>query len=668
MPQAWCLRGLLLLLCGLIVAYRLRRKTLFGILVHILFFVTGIVSVGRQLSQAEFDFSRPAAAYRVHIDERPEEKARSILCHVSLQAMYGHDSLVCSCEGKQFLFYFPKDSAAYSLLRGDELLVSARLSPPETNGIPDAFDYARYLRHRGVAGTAYVPEGHWQVVGHNDVLTLRQRALDIREEIVNLYRRLGFQGDELAVLSALMVGYKDELSESIRETYSVTGVSHVLALSGLHIGFLYAVLWFFFSPLRRRYACLVPILSVVTVALLWCFAFLTGLSASVVRATTMFTLISFSSLQRERPLTLNTLSITAFFMLLVHPLWLFDVGFQLSFLAVASIVLIQPWLYGLWQVKSLPLRWVWGLMTVSLAAQLGTAPVVVGCFGRFPVHFLMTNVWVVPLTMLTMYAAVVLLLLTPFPVLQQPVAEVVQSMIRWQNEALRWTERLPYASINGIWLDEWQVAMLLLLLLLVGRVVLLKRLRTVYAPLVVLLLFACYRVMASVSALPDNGIVFYNIRVCTAVHCTMNGASSYLACADSVTGVDYLQRCLQPHWNRLHLDPPQIISGSYLGSDIAMENQVVTYAGRRICLLNDNRWRGKVADVPLTIDYLYISKGFKGRVEELTTLFNIKNVVFDASLSDYYLNKNRHDCIRLGIPYILLKEKGCLKVPITAGF
>ena len=183
------------------------------------------------------------------------------------------------------------------------------------------------------------------------------------------------QGDELAVLSALTVGDKEELSEHIIETYSVAGASHVLALSGLHIGFISALLLFFLSPLWNRWRGLKPLLLLMVIVFLWGFAFLTGLSPSVIRAVIMcsFWLLStlFSACGK---MALNTLGATAFLMLLLKPVWLFDVGFQLSFSAVAAILLLQPGLYGLVSVKNTVLRKIWGLATVSVAAQVGTAP------------------------------------------------------------------------------------------------------------------------------------------------------------------------------------------------------------------------------------------------------------------------------------------------------
>ena len=415
----------------------------YGAAVYLFLAGTGFCLMSWQQGKTAFPFSGKTAVYRVCIREHPEERERSILCRVALLGEVEQDTVTGCPRNHLFLAYFPKDSATATLRRGDELLVSARLVPPANNGNPDEFDYARYLRRKGYSGTAYVADGHWRKTGHDASRTVSQVALDYRAKVVGLYRSLGFEADELAVLSALTVGDKEELSDDIVETYSVSGASHVLALSGLHIGFLYALLLFVLRPLWRRWRRLKPLLLLLLVLFLVSFAFFTGLSSSVVRSVVMFSLLAFAGLQPEKPLTLNTLAATAFLMLLCKPVWLFDVGFQLSFSAVAAIVLVQPKLYALWKVDNRFLRYLWGLMTVSMAAQLGTAPLVIFYFSRFSTHFLLTNLWVIPMVSFVLYSAVFLLMLTPLPFVQHLFARVVEALVHVQNEVLRWIEHLP---------------------------------------------------------------------------------------------------------------------------------------------------------------------------------------------------------------------------------
>ena len=437
----------------LLVCHLRSRPVLWGCGTGLLLAFIGFQSAAWQVASVAYDCPSGEAVYQVRIAEHPEEKERSRLCPVRVQGVWLGDSLRVERHPPLFLLYFPKDSASACLRRGDQLLVQARLSPPRNNGNPDEFDYERYLRRQGGSGTAYVPAGQWQVVGHDSTRTIRQVALDYRAEVVALYRRLGFRGDELTVLSALTVGDQDHLSEDILETYSVSGASHVLSLSGLHIGFLYVLLVFLLRPLWTWCRWLkVPLMFGLVLAL-WVFAFFTGLASPVVRSVTMFSLLALASLQSEKLLTLHSLLATAFLMLLVRPLWLFEVSFQLSFLSLAAILLIQPPLYRLWQPRNRFLRSVWGLMTVSVAAQVGVAPLVLFYFGRFSTHFLLSNLFVVPMASLILYAAVLLLLLAPFPSLQTAFADVLEHLVRGQNEGLRWVEQLPCASIDQVWVD-----------------------------------------------------------------------------------------------------------------------------------------------------------------------------------------------------------------------
>lgn len=371
-PVWICLAGFMLLFLTYFLSDKYRIHWLYGVSVFFCCFGLGAGMTEEYLHRTDFPFSDEAAVYQVILLEKPEMKERSVLCHAQLEGKVNDEDLQKSEYGRTFLFYFPRNSATVALKRGDRLWVHTRITPPVNNGNPDEFDYVRYLTCKAGTGTAYISAGHWRIIGHDASRSLRQIALDYREKVVELYHRLGFQGDNLAVLSALTVGDKENLSEDMRETYSIAGASHVLALSGLHIGLLSTLFLFFFSFLWKRWAAFKPLGFFLVILFLWAFAFLTGLSSSVVRSVIMFSLLAISRLQSEKSLSLNTLAATAFLMLLYNPLWLFDVGFQLSFVAVVSILLIQPKLYSLLSVRRCIPRYVWGLLTVSVAAQIGT--------------------------------------------------------------------------------------------------------------------------------------------------------------------------------------------------------------------------------------------------------------------------------------------------------
>ena len=438
---------------------------MFGCILYLFVFFGGAGGINQALQQTLYSFSEQKCVYRAVVSEQPEPKEHSFLCRAFLEER--QDSVCTMPVNRKVLLYISKDSLSEGLRSGDELIFFAHVSPPSNNGNPDEFDYARYLRYKGISGIAFVASGNWKITGYRFSRSCRQIALEYRDRILDQYRALKFNPDEFAVLAALTVGYKEELSEDIRETYSVSGASHVLALSGLHIGFLYMMLLFFLKWLPGNTFGVRLFRAVVIITALWGFAFFTGLSPSVVRSVIMFSLLALSVLSRRTGISLNTLALTACIMLVVHPFWLFDVGFQLSFSAVAAILLLYPWLFRQLPVGNSLLKKVWALMSVSLAAQIGTAPLVLLYFSRFPTHFLLTNLLVIPLVSGIMYATVALLVLTPFPMLYTGFSVVVRSLVDWLNTMVRWVEHLPLASIDRVWIYPTE-AFAFYLVLLIG--------------------------------------------------------------------------------------------------------------------------------------------------------------------------------------------------------
>ena len=145
------------------------------------------------------------------------------------------------------------------------------------------------------------------------------------------------------------------------------------------------------------------------------------------------------------------------------------------------------------------------------------------------------------------------------------------------------------------------------------------------------------------------------------MHCLADNSASWLVCADTLPDVTRLERSLSSYWNRLRLERPDVIEGDCLLPEISVRNKTVFYAGKRICLLYDDRWGNKISGVPVFID-LYVSHGYKGDMQELVSLFEVGTVVIDASLSEYYRERIISDCVRLGIPYLPLSEKGSVHI------
>lgn len=447
----WVGAFMLLSWVALVFGCFLDKKTdwLFGVTLNISLICCGYLLTSWQLAKTDFSFSEEYGNYVAIVRENPQEKPRTYLL---TSEVYTQDAGVHT-----FLLYVAKDDASASILRGDTILINTKLQAPSNANTGD-FDYVSYLKRKGITGTAYVAAGHWIIKGHNQETGWIQRLQDFRSIVIDRYKKLGFMGDELAILTALTTGIKEDLSDEIRETYSIAGVSHVLALSGLHIGLIYGFMLLFLMPLWKRSSYIKTLTICLIICTLWGFAIFTGLSTSVVRSTIMFSIHAIACFREERPASLHVLALTAFGMLLYNPLWLFDVSFQLSFTAVASILILQPRLSAILpQVSNGIIRKIKDIMTVSIAAQVGTAPLVILYFHRFSTHFLLSNLLVLPLITLIMYGAVIMLLVTPFSGLQQWIAEGIKSLIKALNGILHQLTHLPMASIDNLWTNALEI-------------------------------------------------------------------------------------------------------------------------------------------------------------------------------------------------------------------
>ena len=421
----WPLAALLCLLVALGGWVRNRSyafRWVFGAGTFACMFLVGWILTEAAWRKVEVEWPSERRAYQGVVWGKPMEKARSYQCLMRM-------------SDKDVWLYLPKDSLAASLQTGDELMFYARMDAP-----------GEYRYRKGISGTAYAPAGAWRKTGRQGVLTWKQEALSLRERMMEKYREWGIGEEQMPVLSALTLGYKGELDKETRDAYSVAGIAHVLALSGMHIGFVWLLLDGVLGWLMRRRWRLLRWMIVTVV--LWGFAFVVGLEASVVRAVVMCMLMGLGSLSGSRPLSMNTLAVAAFFMLLYRPFYLFDVSFQLSFVAVLSILVFHPVFFGCLPVKGRLARGVWGVMSVSASAQLGTAPLVMYYFSNFSVYFLFTNVLASVLVPLVIYVCFVMMALAPWSGLQSVVVAVLNHLVTALNGLAGWAASLPCASVS----------------------------------------------------------------------------------------------------------------------------------------------------------------------------------------------------------------------------
>jgi competence protein ComEC len=348
--------------------------------------------------------------YWVRVIDEPVNKPKSRMCKVEIISA---DSTVWSeALNKKALIYLPKDSLSGSIVAGNCLYIHAFLEKPSVLPSNTSFNYPLYLRKQSYSAVAFVRKQHWRLeaapVSGNRWLQLK--SLEIRRNLFSHLQIILPDSQSFAVAAALMFGYKGELDKELRQRFSNIGAGHILAVSGLHFNLIFGIAYFLLSFLGMSKKSKI-IKQLILLPVIWGFAFITGLSPSVIRAACMLSLWGIGDAFFCKPFTLNTLAIVALYMLLYNPFYLFDIGFQLSFLAVVSILIINPHLVNLYSSENKIITYIWELISVSFSVQLGVLPLSLYYFHQLPLLSLLTNLLLIPLSGILMALIPISLLL-----------------------------------------------------------------------------------------------------------------------------------------------------------------------------------------------------------------------------------------------------------------
>ena len=348
--------------------------------------------------------------------------------------------------GSRVLLYLQKDSVSMPVM-GDVLMVQTQV---RRGGQLGDFDYGMYLRRQGIAGSCWANRRNWQVIGHEEDRSLLTIAKSCQYRLHEQYRQMGIEGKELGILSALTLGYRENLDKDVQRSFSVSGAMHVLAVSGLHTGIVWGiVVWLltlggWFKPLWeekwKRW-----LLNIIAIVLIWMYAFVTGLSPSVMRSALMLSFWALSGLLEKQISRWNPLFSAAMIILIINPLALWSVSFQLSFAAVAGIMLIGQKMQRSISFKGRMLQYVGGLLMVSVAAQIATMPLTMHYFGQTSNYFALTN-----LVVISMAGVLLVLGFGTLAMSWCVIGEWLGVATKWctwlLREVVEWIEGLPFST------------------------------------------------------------------------------------------------------------------------------------------------------------------------------------------------------------------------------
>ena len=586
----------------------------------------------------------------IRIDESPQQKEKSWKVNGQVEKIIQKDSSI-NCKGK-LLLYFSKDSISSQLKYGDRILVNKKLQEIKNSGNPGAFNYQQYAAMQLVFHQLYLKPSDWVKLEGVNTNQFKQFIINARTKILSILRKnLPPKKDELGIAEALLIGYTSDLDRDLVKAYSNTGVVHIIAISGMHLGLIYILLGWIFCrmPAIKKSKILQLVLMLTS---LWLFAILTGAAASVIRSAVMFTFIAIGKAVSKKSSIFNSMAASAFVMLCYNPYFLWDVGFQLSYLAVIGIIIFQATIYNWIYFKNKIANEVWKLMAISLAAQVFTFPICIYYFHQFPNYFLLTNIIAVPLSSAILFMEIGLVALAWIPWMGEWLGKLVGALLWLMNQIILWVSELPFSVWEKIPATLVSTALLYLIVFFFCSWLMKKSKIAFRISLISLLAFTLLQSYGEWRIKNQQKVIVYNIPQHQAIDFIRGNQFKFLG-DSGILGDQALQNFhIKPARVALQLTKP-------LDTFSVCHLPPLFYqlGNQKIVLIDRPMQMGSLVS-KIDVDMIILSKNVKIVISQLASVFNCKQYVFDASNSLWKIGQWQKDCEELHLRSYSVAEKG----------
>ncbi|SDG50549.1 ComEC/Rec2 family competence protein [Chitinophaga filiformis] len=641
--------------------FRFQYDWLRGIVLQLLIVCSGSLLVYQsdiRRSSSYFDtLLRPTDLLIATVGEPIQQKARSYKTVVNVRHII-RDNRSIRASGR-LLVYLSKDSAAGTLQEGDRLLIPSQTTPVQHSGNPGAFDYRRYCSNQQIYRQAFLRSGGWRRLPGKEENPILQVIFQCRQYCLHtLQQYIG--GREAGLAAALLIGYRYDLDREMVQDYTNTGIVHIIAISGMHLALIYGgLLWILCWWPKHRFSeglkgCLI-------ILLLWAFTLLTGGAASVLRATVMFTFITVGKFMLDRYTNIyNTLAASAFLLLCYEPRLLMDVGFQLSYLAVLSIVICYRHTYYLFQSSRRWLDKLWDMTALTLAAQVLTLPVCLYYFHQFPVFFLPANMLTVPLSTIVLYGEILLLIVGGVPVLANGTGYALQILMQWMNRVVSRIGHLPGALITDI--NMHPLGMICLYSCIAGLLIwwLHQWRQGLLVALTGLALWSISLMLSHINEQYQHKMVVYNIPGHTCVEVIQKHQVATAGDRDVMRSDSLYNRYLRPA-HVLYGIKQQLNIDSGISGPAFAGLQILSLGQKRLVIV-DSALPRIMPQKKFRTDYLLLSHNPQVDIRQLEQMFDVGCYIFDASSRLRNIQQWKSDCYMLTLRFFSVPDQGAYVV------
>ena len=379
-----------------------------------------------------------------NIEERP-----SGWDQLTFKPLYSNDSINLEVNGNWLLLV--KHEVSNNFKMYDQVVIKGSLQPLKSSTNPHSFDYGRYLVRNGFSTQMFISDtASIKLIKRKKTIRFSQIPQKVRAKCENVFVSSGVDSTSMSIVKAILLGDRSDIDKETNQQFVKSGVIHILAVSGLHVGIIYLIinqlLSLFLKPRSNAKW-------IIAVALLLGYAFITGFSPSVSRAVLMFSIIQIGRSSNRDIDMYQLISLSAFILLLIQPQFIFNMGFWLSHLAVAGIIAFYPIIYG-WINFRFPIwRWGWSIISVSTSAQLSTFPLSLYTFGAFPLYFLLSNILILPIVAPLLIIALMIIVFSPFGFISKMLSGLLNDLIHYMIDLTEWINSLPTSYIELVWVS-----------------------------------------------------------------------------------------------------------------------------------------------------------------------------------------------------------------------
>ena len=535
-----------------------------------------------------------------------------------------------------------------------------KLVEPPSN--PEQFDYQKYLSRKGILRQVYLKDESWDLLKDKSVNPIYSFSYNLRNFLLATIRELGISDDEYSVAAAILLGYDDTLPTELRQKYVAAGSMHILCVSGMHVGVIFMVFSYMLGFLDKRKRGQNVTKQILLLVLIWFYALLAGLAPSILRSTIMLSFVIVGDMIKRNGILLNSLAASAFLLLCIDPANLFNVGFLLSYCAVIGIVTLQKPIYNIFYVKPKFLDKVWEMTSVTLAAQLATAPLSIYYFHQFPTYFWLSNLFMGPISAIVITGGMVMLMVFFIPYINIGVAFCVKWLIYAMNFIVSWIETMPLSMIKGLYINSLEFICLIIAFVLLMMLVEHRKKPFLFGILSMLLIFSVSQLTSAVIQRDKMSITVYSVNKASAIDFVCGNEHVLICDSIFVNNPSLSNFSIENHLIREGVFSNGVcvpVDSSYFNSDyLKKRDNLISFGGKIIGIMDEKSSFGVKMPFRPHLDYFIVRGRVNIDLERLLNCYVIDLLVIDSSVPEYVSQKIIQKAEDMEQDYYYVKTSG----------